>query len=237
MADVTVDLSSLPRHLAFIMDGNGRWAKKRGLARTAGHLRGVRAAKNVVRAAMKYRIPTLTMYAFSTENFNRPTDEVSFLMKLFLRSVERYGKFFVDNEIRFVPIGNADVLPNGLRVALENLRESTAGFSRITVIVAIGYGAREEITSAARKIAAKRIPEAEITWATVADSLYTREFTDPDMVIRTSGEKRLSNFLLLQAAYSELYFIDAHWPDVDEDTFVDILREYAKRNRRMGEIL
>jgi undecaprenyl diphosphate synthase len=218
------------------MDGNGRWARERGLTRTAGHRRGVRAAKNMVQAALKYRIPYLTFYAFSTENFNRPADEVSFLMKLFLKCVEKYGKFLMGNEIKFVPIGDGNSLPKELQIAAENLRKSTSKFTKITVNVAIGYGAREEITRAVKKIVADKIPVSEITWETVADGLYTREFPDPDMIVRTSGEKRLSNFLLLQAAYSELYFIDVHWPDVGEETFLDVLREYAKRNRRMGEI-
>ncbi|MDR0595707.1 MAG: di-trans,poly-cis-decaprenylcistransferase [Puniceicoccales bacterium] len=236
MQDPNLDHSKLPRHLAFIMDGNGRWARERGLERTAGHRRGARAARNVVEAALKYKISYLTLFAFSTENFNRPMDEVSFLMNLCTRSIKKFSKFFIENEIKFLAIGDMGRLPNNLLVAIENLSDATVTFSKLTVTVAINYGAKAEITNAVKKIVSKKIPESGITWETVADHLYTRELPDPDMIIRTSGEKRLSNFLLLQGAYAELYFVDKYWPDVDEKTFIEILREYAKRNRRTGTL-
>ncbi|MDR3274154.1 MAG: di-trans,poly-cis-decaprenylcistransferase [Puniceicoccales bacterium] len=231
-----VDFSDVPRHLAFIMDGNGRWARERGLARAVGHRRGARAARNVVEAALKYGIPHITLFAFSTENFNRPASEVSFLMRLCTRSVKKYAKFFMENGIKFLMIGDMDRLPCELQLAINQLCDATSSFTKLTLAVAINYGARAEIANAVKKIVRKRIPESDISWETVADHLYTRELPDPDMVIRTSGEKRLSNFLLMQVAYAELYFVDKYWPDVDEETFVEVLREYAKRNRRMGKL-
>ncbi|MDR1256015.1 MAG: di-trans,poly-cis-decaprenylcistransferase [Puniceicoccales bacterium] len=234
MSDLSTDYPNLPKHLAFIMDGNGRWAKERGLSRTMGHRRGVRAVKNIVKAALKYKIPYLTLYAFSTENFNRPPAEVSFLMKLCTRSMGKYKKFFIKNGIKFLMIGSVDRLPKELQLAIGDLRDATETFSELTLIVAINYGARAEIIDAIRGIVRKKIPESGITWETVADHLHTRGLPDPDMIIRTSGEKRLSNFLLLQAAYAELHFLDTYWPDVDEKTFIEVLREYARRNRRMG---
>jgi undecaprenyl diphosphate synthase len=227
---------NLPKHLAFIMDGNGRWATKRGLRRVAGHQRGVHAAKNVVKAALKYGVPYVTLYAFSTENFNRPADEVSFLMRLFSKGIRKYAKFFVGNGIKFTAIGDMDKLPNELQCAIESLRANTANFTRLTVTVAVNYGARDEIVSAVRAIVREGISHADIGWETIVQHLHTRDLPEPDMLIRTSGEKRLSNFLLMQMAYTELHFVDKYWPDVDEGTFVDILHEYGRRIRRIGRI-
>jgi undecaprenyl diphosphate synthase len=218
------------------MDGNGRWAKERGLARTAGHRRGIRAAKNVAEAALKYGVPYITLYAFSTENFNRPAEEVSHLFKLMAKGLKRYADFFMKNEIRFSAIGDANRLPSELRFAIEDLQKRTANFAKLMVSLAIAYGSRDEIVRATKEIACEKILESKISWETIAEHLYTCKLPDPDMIIRTSGEKRLSNFLLMQAAYAELHFMDVNWPDVCEETFVEILREYAARDRRMGGI-
>jgi undecaprenyl diphosphate synthase len=218
------------------MDGSGRWARERGLARTDGHRRGIRAAKNIVEAALKYGVSYVTLYAFSTENFNRPVDEVSFLFKLMAKGLKKYAKFFAENEIKFLAIGDVFRLPEELRLAIGDLQRKTTNFTKLTVSIAMAYGSRNEVTCAIREITRKKILESEITWETVAEHLYTHKLPDPDMIIRTSGEKRLSNFLLMQAAYAELHFMDINWPDVCEDTFVEVLREYATRNRRMGGI-
>ncbi len=232
--DNTVQYSKLPSHLAFIMDGNGRWAKARNLPRSAGHQRGIRAAKNVIKAALKHHIKYITLYAFSTENFKRPQSEVTFLMNLFNKSIKKYSKFFIEHDIKFSTIGDLSKLPNKLQQAITNFQQATQNCSSLTVNIAINYGARDEILYAIKKIIHAKTEH--IDWEDVKNNLYTSDLPDPDMIIRTSGEYRLSNFLLLQAAYSELYFLKTYWPDVTEQTFVDVLNEFRNRNRRMGNI-
>jgi undecaprenyl diphosphate synthase len=150
------------------------------------------------------------------------------------KGLKRYANSFVKNEIRFSAIGNVNRLPNELQFAIEDLQKRTANFAKLTASVAIAYGSRDEVVRATREIVCEKTLESKITWETIAKHLYTHKLPDPDMIIRTSGEKRLSNFLLMQAAYAELYFMDINWPDVCEETFVEILREYAARDRRMG---
>lgn len=234
MVDQSPLLTNLPTHLAFIMDGNGRWAKKRGLPRTFGHQRGVRAAKIVLQSALKYRIKYITLYAFSTENFKRPENEVTFLMNLFLKSIKKYSKFFLKNDIKFRVIGEPSRLPSELREEILSLQKSTKEASSLVVNIAINYGARNEIVRAVQHIIDSK--RSDISWKDIRENLYTADIPDPDMIVRTSGEYRLSNFLLLQAAYSELYFPEIYWPDVSEQTFADILREFQRRDRRMGGI-
>lgn len=233
MEDI-LEHSSLPTHLAFIMDGNGRWAQKRGLPRIAGHQRGVRAAKIVLQSAMKYRIKYITLYAFSTENFNRPQSEVTFLMNLFRRSIKKYFKFFTKNDVKFRTIGDISKLPDDLQQAILKLQQKTADASSLVVNVALNYGARDEIVHAVQQLLDSK--KDHVSWQDIRDNLYTAPTPDPDMIVRTSGEYRLSNFLLLQAAYSELYFLKTYWPDVTEQTFIDIIQEFQKRDRRMGRI-
>lgn len=217
------------------MDGNGRWAKKRGLPRSAGHQHGIKAVKTTIKAALKYHIKYLTFYAFSTENFKRPQSEVSFLMNLFTRGIKKYTKNFVQNDIKFNTIGDLAKLPIALQESINQMQNETKNCSSLVVNIAVNYGARDEIVHAVQKIISNQQIDS-IDWQMIKNNLYTFDIPDPDMIIRTSGEQRLSNFLLLQAAYSELYFVDAYWPDVTEETFVDILNEYSKRNRRMGNV-
>jgi undecaprenyl diphosphate synthase len=171
------------------MDGNGRWAKERGLARTAGHRRGVRAAINIFEGALKYGVRHITFYAFSTENFNRPAEEVSHLLGLMAKGLKRYANSFVKNEIRFSVIGDINKLPDELQFAIEDLQQRTVNFAKLAVSVAIAYGARDEVVHATKEIVREKILGSKITWETIAKHLYTRELPDPDMIIRTSGEK------------------------------------------------
>ncbi len=231
---MNIQNSTLPTHLAFIMDGNGRWAQQRNLPRTAGHQRGVNAAKIVIQSALKFHIKYITLYTFSTENFRRPQSEVSFLMTLFTKTVKKYSKIFIKHDIKFNTFGNLSKLPITLQNAIINLQKNTANCSSLTVNIAINYGAHEEIVQAVQKAIDNK--ENNVQWSTIQKYLYTHDIPDPDMIIRTSGECRLSNFLLLQAAYSELYFIKTYWPDVNEQTFVEILNEFSRRSRRMGGI-
>lgn len=226
--------SALPTHLAFIMDGNGRWAQQRGLPRTFGHQRGVRAAKIVLQSARKYNIKYITLFAFSTENFKRPQSEVSFLMNLFIKSIKRYSKFFLQHDIKFCTLGDLSKLPIELQQAIFGLQSQTKHCTSLVANIAINYGARDEIVRAVQNLIDKK--QVSVSWENIRNNLYTASTPDPDMIVRTSGEYRLSNFLLLQAAYSELYFPHIYWPDVTEQTFVEVLEEFRKRNRRMGNI-
>lgn len=226
--------SALPTHLAFIMDGNGRWAQQRGLPRTFGHQRGVRAAKIVLQSARKYNIKYITLFAFSTENFKRPQSEVSFLMSLFIKSIKRYSKFFLQHDIKFCTLGDLSKLPIELQQAIFGLQSQTKHCTSLVANIAINYGARDEIVRAVQNLIDKK--QVSVSWENIRNNLYTASIPDPDMIVRTSGEYRLSNFLLLQAAYSELYFPHIYWPDVTEQTFVEVLEEFRKRNRRMGNI-
>lgn len=225
---------ALPTHLAFIMDGNGRWAQQRGLPRTFGHQRGVRAAKIVLQSARKYNIKYITLFAFSTENFKRPQSEVSFLMNLFIKSIKRYSKFFLQHDIKFCTLGDLSKLPIELQQAIFGLQSQTKHCTSLVANIAINYGARDEIVRAVQNLIDKK--QVSVSWENIRNNLYTASTPDPDMIVRTSGEYRLSNFLLLQAAYSELYFPHIYWPDVTEQTFVEVLEEFRKRNRRMGNI-
>jgi undecaprenyl diphosphate synthase len=227
----------VPTHIALIMDGNGRWATARGLPRWEGHWRGAIAVGKVLRAARKIGITHVTLYAFSTENFSRPAEEVNFLMGLFERFLRRHRKSFVENGVRFRAIGNLDGLPESLQSALEKLIAATAAFEGFNVTVALNYGARDEIVRAIGRLVTEKEDVADgLRWDTLRKYLDTADLSDPDLIIRTSGERRLSNFLLLQGAYAELYFTETHWPDFDGKCLLAAVDDYGRRERRMGNV-
>lgn len=220
----------LPRHVAIIMDGNGRWAKEKGLSRVSGHNEGAKRVLEVFEAAANKGIEYLTLYAFSSENWNRPKLEVKALMKLLLASLKKYGGLFVEKEVRFLTIGDISALPKDCQSALNSLKKQTERFSKSNLVLALNYGSRDELVRAVNKIEKR----GNIGWGDIAENLDTAGIPDPDLVIRTSGEMRLSNYLLLQSAYSELYFTNVYWPDFNADQLEKALREYAKRERRYG---
>lgn len=237
--DPTVPESSkIPRHVAVIMDGNGRWAESRGLERAYGHIQGVETVRTVLKAAVKHGIEYLTVYAFSTENWGRPQDEVAKLMELLCSSTEKETPQLFDEGVRLRFIGNTAALPENVREVMLKAEERTGKNSKITLIVAVNYSARWEITDMARKIAGKvlggQLQLSEINTAAVEANLVTAGIPDPDFLIRTSGELRLSNFMLWQLSYSELYFTDIYWPDFTERDFDIAIEEYSKRKRRYG---
>ena len=218
------------RHVAIIMDGNGRWAKARHLPRAVGHQRGVEAVRSLVRAAREMGLEVLTLYAFSTENWSRPEEEVSALMGLLKRYIMTDLKEFVDNNVRLKVIGNYRAMAPDVVALLDDALEQTAANDGTTLVVALNYGAQDEIARAAAKAAAK----GAITPETIAAELDTAGLPPLDLLIRTSGEVRLSNFLLWQAAYAEMVFTDVLWPDFTPEHLRDALAEYAGRERRYG---
>jgi len=230
--------TNLPRHVAFIMDGNGRWATARGLPRTEGHRQGLEALRKVIRHAGKVGIDVITIYSFSSENWSRPEAEVSFLMGLLRRFVQRDLSELHDANVRIRIIGGREDLEPGILKLLEEAEELTRNNSGLDLVVAFNYGARDEILRATRdlaeKVAAGDLRPEDVTEEAVAKALDTHGLPDPDLIIRTSGEMRLSNFLLWQAAYSEFYFCDLLWPDFDEAAFDKALDCYGARERRYG---
>ncbi len=233
-----LDASRLPRHVAIIMDGNGRWAQRRGLRRVQGHRAGAESVRVVVRQARKVGISYLTLYAFSEENWQRPASEIRALMALLSRYLHRELKEMQDNGIAFRAIGNLSRLPQEVQRQLAKTAEATAPGTQMVLTLALSYGARSEIVAAAqaiaREVAAGRLSPADIDHDLFARHLFTADMPDPDLLIRTSGEFRLSNFLLWQSAYTELYFTDTLWPDFREEEFLKALWEYQQRNRRFG---
>ena len=231
--------SPLPRHVAIIMDGNGRWARKRGLPRVMGHRAGVRAVKKVVRAAREIGIEVLTLYAFSKENWARPRAEVEALMGLLYDYLEGELEEMLSNDIALKVIGDPERLPERVRKKLFETIEKTSQGRGMTLVLALSYGGRDELVRAFRRmaedLAAGRLEPAGITEETISARLDTRELPDPDLIIRTSGEERLSNFLIYQGAYAELYFTKTLWPDFDRRALLRALEDYAKRERRFGK--
>jgi len=230
----------LPRHVAIIMDGNGRWARRRGLPRNEGHLAGTESARAVAKCCVEMKIPVLTLYAFSTENWNRPRSEVRFLMSNLRRFLKRHRKEFVKNNIRVRAIGAIEQLPEAVRNEVRLTEEATRDGAALTLVVALNYGSHREIADAARAIA-RRVQQGEIEpddveETTIEDHLYTAGLPEPDLLIRTGGEMRLSNFLLWQLSYAELYVTDTLWPDFREEEFKEALREFARRERRFGAL-
>jgi undecaprenyl diphosphate synthase len=231
----------MPRHVAIVMDGNGRWALKRGLNRCEGHRRGKDSVRAVVEAARELGIQYLTLFVFSSENWQRPSAEVRFLMQLFHRYLMTETKRLMKRDIRIVTLGDTSRLPPPVRRALEQTEAMTAGNRAMTVALALSYGGRQEIVSAARRIAqavaAGRLAPDEVDDALLQRELTTAGMPDPDLLIRTSGEQRISNFFLYQLAYTELYFTDTLWPDFREHDFIRALAAYQSRERRFGAVV
>jgi undecaprenyl diphosphate synthase len=234
-----IDKNRLPAHVAIIMDGNGRWAKARGLGRGEGHREGVNAIRRVVEAASKASVQYLTLYAFSTENWNRPTEEVKGLMDLMVYAISRETPDLKKNGVRIRSIGDMDRLPAYARTALGECIRETAEGTGLTLVLALSYSSKWELSTAARNMAADVVKgvleEEDIDEETFAGYLTTRDIPDPDLLIRTGGEQRMSNFLLWQCAYAEFYFTGTFWPDFGEDTLYEAIIEYQGRERRYGK--
>ena len=228
------------QHIAIIMDGNGRWAKKRGLPRSVGHKKGAETVKEITRAAGEMGVKYLTLYAFSTENWQRPAEEVETLMGLLREYLKSDLKELQENGVRIIFIGERSMLPADIVESMSKLEEETIGNDKMTLCVALSYGSRQEIVQAARKIAVlvKRgdIAPEDVDAKMFAGLLYTKDIPDPDLVIRTSGEQRVSNYLLWQIAYAEFYFTDVLWPDFDRRCLEDIIKNFNARERRYGKI-
>ncbi len=231
-----IDLFRIPKHVAIIMDGNGRWAKSQGKERIFGHFNGVEAVRASLKAATKAGVKYLTLYAFSTENWNRPKEEVEALMNLLVQTIMGEIEELDKNEVRLHTIGNIDNLPASCQAELERGMERTKNNSKINLILALSYSSRWEIGNAIKQIISEGIEEEEITDELISSYLTTAAFPDPELLIRTSGEIRISNFLLWQIAYSELYFTETLWPDFSEEDFFKALVDYQSRERRFGKI-
>ncbi len=235
-----LDASQLPAHVAIIMDGNGRWAKKRLLNRIMGHERGSDTVRTIVRTSREIGIRYLTLYAFSTENWQRPKTEVEALMTLLKRFLKSEKSEMLANGIRLRAIGQINRLPSGVRKALEETMTATRDNRRMDLILALSYGSRTEIVDMVQALAEKvrqgQIDPQAINAEVIADHLYTREIPDPDLLIRTSGEMRISNFLLWQIAYSEIFVTPTLWPDFSKDELLQILKDFQGRERRYGRI-
>ena len=234
-----IDKTNLPKHLAIIMDGNGRWAKKQGLLRALGNESGTKSVKENIKSCAKLGIEYLTLYAFSTENWNRPKIEVDTLMRILVRSLKKELPTLQKNNIKLNTIGNLEKLPKKAQEELLDVIEKTKFNTRMTLTLALSYGSREEIVSAVRKISDK-VKNNIISIDSIDDSiinehLYTQNLPEVDLLIRTSGEHRISNFLLWQIAYAELYFTDVLWPDFKEQDLYEAIISYQKRERRFGK--
>jgi undecaprenyl diphosphate synthase len=234
-----IDTNNLPKHLSIIMDGNGRWAKQKGLLRAMGHENGTKSVKTTIETCAKLGIEFLTLYAFSSENWNRPKLEVETLMKLLVNSLKKELKTLQDNNIKLNAIGNLEKLPKSAYTELLDVIEATKENTQMTLTLALSYGSRDEIVSAVRNISNK-VKNNIISIDTIDDSiinehLYTQNLPDVDLLIRTSGEHRISNFLLWQIAYAELYFTDVLWPDFKEQHLYEAIISYQKRERRFGK--
>ena len=235
----SINKETLPKHLAIIMDGNGRWAKQHGLLRVMGHENGTKSVRQVVEASAKIGIENLTLYAFSTENWNRPKLEVDTLMNLLIKSLKKELPTLLENNIKLNTIGNFEKLPKNAQSELLEVLNKTKQNNRMTLTLALSYGSREELISAVKAISDK-VKNNIISTETIDESiinqhLYTHNLPDVDLVIRTSGEHRISNFLLWQIAYAELYFTDVLWPDFTENHLYEAIISYQKRERRFGK--
>ena len=224
----------IPTHVGLIMDGNGRWATQRGLPRLAGHKAGVENVKPTVLAAKKFGIKYLTFYAFSTENWKRPQDEVSGIMNLLSIFIDKEVNNLHKEGVRILHIGRRERLDQGLRKKIEGAIDLTKDNTTIMVQMGLDYGGRDEIAQAVRKIVASGVTPEEVTEELISQNLYTAGIPDPDLVIRTSGEMRTSNFLIWQSAYAEWIFPETYWPDFTEEVFWQMLVEYSRRDRRFG---
>ncbi len=229
-----------PRHIAIIMDGNGRWATARGLPRVLGHHAGAEAVRRVVEAACELGVSVLTLYAFSWENRDRPAEEIRELMTLLERFLQAETPRLLANGVRLRTIGRLAALPVSTVRTLQQVMEQTAACDRMTLVLALSYGGRQELVDAARRLAERvrqgTLRPEEITEARLAEQLYAPDLPDPDLLIRTSGEQRLSNFLLWQSSYTELYMTPALWPDFSKEDLVEAIAEYERRDRRFGKL-
>lgn len=233
-----IDPKRLPRHVAIIMDGNGRWARARGLDRSEGHVEGVNTVRKITEAASEIGIKHLTLYTFSTENWNRPQEEVDALMNLIVIAIERETADLIKNNVRLTMIGDFGRMPDFARRRLSKCMDDTAHCTGLTLVLALSYSSRWEITEAVRNIAAKvqagSLDPDDITDDTISRNLSTADMPDPDLLIRTGGDFRVSNFLLWQIAYSEIYVTSTYWPDFTKDDFLDALEQFQSRERRFG---
>lgn len=230
--------NTLPRHIAIIMDGNGRWAKERSLPRNYGHREGVKRVKEIVQAALKAGVGFITFFAFSTENWNRPKKEINMLMRYLDNFLVREISGMHKNNIRFKMIGESRQLPEKIQEKINNAQKKTAGNTGLTLVLALNYGSRQEIVEAAKRFArdalSGRSSPQGLDMDIFSSYLYTAGLPDPDLLIRTSGEMRVSNFLLWQLSYAEFYFTNKYWPDFKADDFMAALEEYKSRERRFG---
>ncbi|PBJ11726.1 Ditrans,polycis-undecaprenyl-diphosphate synthase ((2E,6E)-farnesyl-diphosphate specific) [Flavobacterium sp. ACN6] len=235
----SIDHTNLPKHLAIIMDGNGRWAKQQGFLRAFGHENGTKSVKEIIKTSAKLGIEYLTLYAFSTENWNRPKIEVQALMKILINSLKKELVTLQENNIRLNAIGNLDKLPKTAQKELLDVIEKTKNNSRLTLTLALSYGSREELVNAVKAISDKVknniISIDNIDDSIINEHLYTQNLPDVDLLIRTSGEHRISNFLLWQIAYAELYFTNVLWPDFKDQDLYEAIISYQKRERRFGK--
>ncbi|MFQ5590509.1 MAG: isoprenyl transferase [Phycisphaerae bacterium] len=232
--------AELPRHVAIIMDGNGRWAKQRGWPRIRGHERGARNVRRVVTHCARLGIETLTLYSFSTENWKRPKEEVDFLMDLYVRYLIAERSTIMDNNVRFLHLGRREGLPSRVLAQMDETVSMSRTNTGLRLCLALNYGSRNELIDAIRaiagRVAAGTLAPHEIDEQVVCDSLYTAGLADPDLLIRTANERRISNFLLWQISYAELYICDRLWPEFGEQHLNEAIREYARRERRFGHL-
>ena len=231
--DIQIDKSRVPQHIAIIMDGNGRWAMQRGWDRTLGHKAGIETVKRITAECSRLGVKYLTLYTFSTENWNRPAYEIEALMGIVLNFVET--ELFTDNNVKFRMVGDRSRLPESVQKKLRYMEDLTADFTGLTVVVAMSYSSRWEIVNAMQQIAREGTAPDDITEELVNQHLTTSFMPDPDLLIRTGGELRISNYLLWQIAYSELYFCDTYWPDFDEEALHQAIASFQNRQRRYGK--
>ncbi len=235
VADLGIDPDAVPRHVAVVMDGNGRWAQERGLERTEGHMRGEDALFECIEGALELGVRWVTVYAFSTENWRRPRPEVKFIVNFNRDTLRRRRDELHERDVRIRSIGRRNWrMPRGLLRVIDESVELTRHNRRMTFTIAFNYGGRAEIVDAVRSLVEAGVAAADIDERAIARHLYDPEMPDPDLVIRTSGESRISNFLLWQVAYSELLFLDSLWPDFTRESLYDAVREYQARSRRFG---
>jgi len=231
----------LPKHIAVIMDGNGRWAKERGYPRVKGHKAGVHSVRDVTEACAELGIPNLTLYTFSTENWNRPLAEINALMQLLIKALKREAVTFHDNQISLNAIGDIEKLPSACQRELEEVISDTADYNRMTLTLALSYSGRWDLTHAMRSLAvqikAGELNPEEIDENLISRHLSTSDFSDPDLLVRTGGERRISNYMLWQSAYTELHFSSVYWPDFRRENLYAAIRDFQERERRFGRVL
>jgi len=236
----SINVARIPNHIAIIMDGNGRWAKKRGLPREAGHIAGEEALRRTVEAAAKLGVKYLTVYAFSTENWKRPKAEIQALMELLKRAVQKWLNDMVKNDIKIRVLGRTEELPEDIQMSIKKAEAASAQGKKLQLNIMLNYGGRAEIVDAVKEltndVANKKLVPQDINESTIGTYLYTKGIPDPDLLIRTSGEQRISNYLLWQSAYTEFYFTEVLWPDFSDKHLRDAITAFQKRERRKGDI-